>query len=58
MINRLVPALAQVIASSSAGAGEKKRVALVVLRAVGRNHASVSKHVILLVWNDLITQMI
>ncbi|KAI9312237.1 armadillo-type protein [Dichotomocladium elegans] len=42
IINRLVPALINVISSTNQGAGERKRMALVVLRAVGRKHASVS----------------
>lgn len=39
ILDRLVPAVAKVIASSSAGVGESKRMALVVLRAVARKHA-------------------
>ncbi|KAI9261620.1 armadillo-type protein [Phascolomyces articulosus] len=42
IIQKLVQALTDVISSTEAGVGERKRVALVVLRAVARKHAYVS----------------
>ncbi|KAI9492588.1 armadillo-type protein [Zychaea mexicana] len=42
IIQKLVPALADVISSTGAGVGERKRVALVILRGVARKHPYVS----------------
>lgn len=47
IIKRLVEGLIQVIGNNNAGLGEAKRMALVVLRAVGRKNADVSVDILL-----------